>query len=427
MIFHSRRLFSWVLAGFACTSSLAYGQAPAPAASPVPSAVEPVRELPAIPASTPMMIPFVGAEQPIEILEDALELIEREYVDGEVTREELVEAALRGLVDHLNRRSMKAGQSPSNALLSRREMGRLTDSLSGEATGIGVRAQPVANGIVVEQVFSQSPAAKAGLLPGDRICAIDGDPISGLEAFALLRGGDTAPVRLQVIRPSASPEATPIEVKVVRSRYRFSTVSSAVLEGDVGYIRVGGLTRGAADDAAGSLLEFVSSASVWAVVLDLRGNPGGSLHEATRLAEMFTRPGARLFQIETKGEKQVVTSSGEQLWSGRVMVLVDVRTASAAEALAAALQSNGAMLIGERTAGRGLGESIFPLPSGGALRLATARYKTAEGTSWLGEGLLPDSEVWPATMDPNDVLDPQLRNAITILQKGRVAPLETLR
>ena len=398
-----------VLAGLACASpSVLLAQTPTP--SPAPTA-----------------IPFAGADQPIEILEDALGLIEREYVDGEVTREELVEAAMRGIVEHLNRRSLKAGQPPSNALLTRREMGRLTDSLSGEATGIGVLAQPVANGIEIQQVFSQSPAAKAGLLPGDRISAIDGYPLSGLEAFALLRGSDTAPVRLQVIRPGAAPEATPIEVKVVRSRYRFSTVSSAVLDGDIGYIRVGGLTRGAADDAAGALLDFANNASAWAVVLDLRGNPGGSLHEATRLAEMFAKPGTPLFQIETKGEKQVVTASGEQLWTGPITVLVDARTASAAEALAAALQSNGAMLVGERTAGRGLGESIFPLPTGGAFRLATARYKTAEGLSWLGRGLSPDSEVWPATMDPNEPLDPQLRNALQILQKNRLVQVQPLR
>ena len=207
-------------------------------------------------------------------------------------------------------------------------------------------------------------------------------------------------------------------MKIVRTRYRFSTVRSTQLDGDVGLIEVGGLTRGAADDAAGALLDFTATGNTTAVILDLRGNPGGSLHEATRLAEMFTKPGAPLFQIETKGDKQMITSSGEQLWSGPLTVLVDTRTASAAEALAAALQSNGAMLVGERTAGRGLGESIFPLPSGGAFRLATARYRTAEGTSWLGYGLVPDLEVTRAPMDPQEPLDPQLRNAILILQKS---------
>lgn len=414
---NTRRLFTRVLAGIAgplCAPGLALAQTPTPApdasATPSPALVETTKGR-------------LLADQPIDILEDAVHLIEAEYVDGEVTREELVEAALRGIVDHLNLRSLKSGNRAANALLSRREMGRLTDSLSGEATGIGVRAQPVRDGIEVLQVFSQSPASKAGLQPGDRISAIDGYPITGLEAFALLRGTDTAPVRLQIIRPGAAPQATPIEVKIVRSRYRFSTVSAALLEGDVGYIGVGALTRGSADDVAGALLEFASAANAWAVVLDLRGNGGGSLHEATRLAEMFTKPGAALFQIETRGEKQVIASSGEQLWAGPLTVLVDSRTASATEALAAALQSNGAMLVGERTAGRGLGESIFPLPSGGALRLATARYRTAEGSSWIGRGLAPDSEVLAAPMEPDEPLDPQLRNALKILQKGHAQQL----
>lgn len=409
--------------GSLCAPGLAFAQTATPMPETSPTPVEDAAAVSPIPE--PVSAPFAPASQPIEILEDALGLIETEYVDAGISREELVEAALRGIVEHLNRRSMKTGSPPGNALLTRRDVGRLTDSLSGEATGIGVVARPVsAGGIEIQRVFPATPAAKAGLQPGDRIAAIDGYPITGLEAFALLRGTDSAPVRLQVVRAGAAPEATPLEVKVVRSRYRFSTVRSGILDGDIGYVSVGGLSRGAADDVAGALLEFGNTASVWAVVIDLRGNPGGSLHEATRLAEMFTKPGAALFQIQTRSDRtQTITSSGEQLWQGPIAVLVDTSTASACEALAAALQSNGAILVGERTAGRGLGESIFPLPTGGALRLATARYRTAEGKSWIGRGLTPESEVADAPLDPRAPLDPQLENALRILMQGRATTL----
>lgn len=368
---------------------------------------------------------YAGARDATEILVDSIDLIQREYVDDDVTREELVEAALRGIVEHLNRRAVRAGNPGVNALLSRREMGRLTDSLSGEATGIGILGRPLSSGgIEVLRVFSEAPAGKAGIRPGDRIAAIDDRPVIGLEGFSLLRGEQGAPVRLSVVRESTNgvdSSEQRLEVKVIRSRYRVAAVEANELDGGIGYLKVMTLTRAASEDVAGALLDF-QQVGCWGAILDLRGNPGGSLHEARKIAEMFVPAGQPLLTLQTNSGESAVLANGEVLWTGPLIVIINRGTASASEALAAALKANNRLLLGEPTAGRGLGESIFPLPTGGALRLATARYKTPGGESWLGKGVQPNVYVGSeAVLDPTEPFDAQLRNAIMILQSLRPA------
>lgn len=358
------------------------------------------------------------------ILVESLDLIEREYVEAGVTREELIEAALRGMVDHLNRRAAAQGNAGVNAVLTRRDVANLKQSMAGRVTGIGVLARASEDGIEVLRVFPDSPAGKAGLRSGDRILAVDDTAVAGTDAFNLLRGRDGVPVRLSVTRDAGTPAQSTLELKLVRAPYQVSTVVSRVLDEEVGYLRISAFTRGSSEDAAGALLAFREQ-GLWGVVLDLRGNGGGSLDEATRVAGMFIDPGQPLVQIQTRaGDPQTISAAGEVLWSSPlpVTVLVDGGTASAAEALASALQtSERGLLIGERTAGRGLGESVFQLPTGGALRLATARYADANGLPWLRKGLLPDTPVAAVSLEPND--DPQLRTALTIMGRFRSSAL----
>lgn len=376
-------------------------------------------------APPPAAPPAAPAETDADrMLGESLDLIEREYYDTGVTREELVEAAVRGMVDHLNRRAQRTGQPAVNAVLSRRDMTRLTDSMSGRVTGIGVLAKPSSTGIDVLQVFDGSPAGRAGLRPGDRIAAVNDVRVvgGGVDAFSLLRGDDGTPVRLSVVREAGTPREANVELKLIRSRYTVSAVTSHMLDDDVGYVRIATFTRGSADDVAGSILALRDQGA-WGLIVDLRGNPGGSLDEATRIAGMFIEPGRPLLQIHGREGAQPVAAAGEVLWSGPspVTVLVDGGTASAAEALASALQTNErALLVGERTAGRGLGESIFPLPGGGAMRIATARFADAYGGTWIARGLTPDSPINGAALDP--VEDPQLRAAVTIMARFRGRP-----
>jgi len=136
-----------------------------------------------------------------------------------------------------------------------------------------------------------------------------------------------------------------------------------------------------------------------------------------RVASMFFDPGEPLLTIVGRThESQLIASEGEHFWTGTVTVLVDGNTASAAEAFASAIQSRSrGLLVGERTAGKGLGESIFVLPAGGALKLATARYGDPTGRTWTGTGLTPNSAVTALSLDPGEPLDPPLREALKIM------------
>lgn len=392
-------------------------------AGPAPAATPPD----APPADVGPMLPERNALERARdrLLVESLDLIEREYVEAGVTREELIEAALRGMVDHLNRRAAAQGNPGVNAVLTRREVANLKQSMAGRVTGIGVLARATGEGIEVLRVFPESPAGKAGLRTGDLISAVDDIAVAGApDAFQLLRGPDGVPVRLSVVRGAGSATPSTLDVKIMRAPYQVSTVVSRVLDEEVGYLRISAFTRGSAEDVAGALLAFREQ-GLWGVVLDLRGNGGGSLDEATRVAGMFIDAGQPLVQIQTRaGAPQTIAAAGEVFWSSPlpVTVLVDGGTASAAEALASALQtSERGLLIGERTAGRGLGESVFQLPTGGALRLATARYADANGLPWLRKGLLPDTPVAAVSLEPNE--DPQLRTALTIMGRFRSSAL----
>ncbi|HVO30618.1 MAG TPA: S41 family peptidase [bacterium] len=404
---------------------VASAQTPTPAPAAKSSAKTAATPPPAQPRAPVESRTTYRAAQPDDsavLFEDTLDLVQQEYVDENVSREELVEAALQGIVEHLNKRAQKDGQPPVNALLTRRDLGRLSDSMNGEQSGIGMLARSSADGLDVLQVVADSPAAKAGLRAGDRIRSVDGVTVSsGGDLFNALRGEEGTPVRLGVMREPGTPHEQTLDLKITRGRFRVSPVLSRVLEHDTGYIRVTSFTHGTADDVAGDLLSL-RDVGISGVILDLRGNPGGSLEEALRIAGMFVEPAEPLLQIVGRnGDAQVVQSEGERLWRGQLAVLVDHATASAAEVLATALHDRGnAVLVGEKTAGKAVGESIFTIPGGGALRLATARYLAWNGhewVSWAGAGLSPDSPSPALSLDPGEPLDPPLRSALTLMQK----------
>jgi carboxyl-terminal processing protease len=389
------------------------------AAAPKRAMVAPSSSSPSAPA--PAATP---ADPSMKLLEQSVDLIEQEYFDAGIGREELMEAAIRGMVDHLNKRAARAGEPAINAVLSRRDLQRLTESMDGKAIGIGVLAKPAAQGVEVIQVFDGSAADKAGIQRGDRITAVDGTTLEdATDLFSLLRGEEGSQVRVAVLRPDGD-HASSLQFDLVRSRYKVAPVHCELIGDDVGYIEIDTLSRGAADEVRDCLLDTFHNVAR-GIILDLRGNPGGSLDEATEVASMFVEPGKPLLQIRVReGDPQVIAANAEVLWPSPqpVIAIVDGGTSSAAEALASALQTaNRAALIGERTAGRALGESIFALSNGGALRLGTARYESAIGETWAGRGLTPNIPVSSASLDPQ--ADPLLESAVTALSISRPAPL----
>ena len=285
--------------------------------------------------------------------------------------------------------------------------------------GIGAVVTLEANGdrARVESVLPQGPAEHAGIEPADEIVAIDGKPLgtSGSALLAALRGKIGTTVRLTIARGGAP---LPAPLGVVRAAITPPLVLTKMLGAGVGYAQ---LTR-FGDDATAQLLTALATLErqgARGLVLDLRGNGGGYGDEAKKVASAFVASGPIFTTRERGGATTVERASGKPVFTGKLAVLVDSDTASAAEIVAGALQDDGlATLVGTKTFGKGVVQSVFPLPDGAALKVTTARYFTPKGRNIDGTGIVPDVVV----AEPSDAKrgdpanDPQLARALIMLR-----------
>ncbi len=285
--------------------------------------------------------------------------------------------------------------------------------------GIGavVTLEPSGGRARVESVMSQGPAERAGVEAADEIVAIDGKPLGsgGGAVRAALRGKIGTTVRLTIVRAG---EPLPSPLGVTRARITPPLVLAKMLGEGVGYAQ---LTR-FGDDAAAQLLTALTTLErqgARGLVLDLRGNGGGYGDEAKKVASAFIASGPIFTTRERGGAMTVERASGKAAFSGKLAVLVDGDTASAAEIVAGALQDDGlATLVGTKTFGKGVVQSVFPLPDGAALKVTTARYFTPNGRNIDGAGIVPDVVVAePADAKRGDpASDPALARALQALR-----------
>ncbi len=280
----------------------------------------------------------------------------------------------------------------------------------------GVRAR-------IESVIAQGPAAKAGVEPADEIVDIEGTPVAGKRGGAVLaklRGAVGSTVHLTLLR-GGNPLPP---LAIVRAKITPPVVLSRVLPGGAGYIQ---LTRFGDDAAAqlGTALAAFAKQNVDALVLDLRGNGGGYGDEAKKVASAFIAAGPIFSTRERSGTATVEKASGHVAYTGKLAVLVDGDTASASEIVAGALQDDGrATLVGTKTFGKGVVQSVFPLPDGAGLKVTTARYFTPKGRNIDRSGITPDIIVpEPADAKRGDpAADPQLARALVALRARAAVP-----
>jgi carboxyl-terminal processing protease len=295
-----------------------------------------------------------------------------------------------------------------NAYLDGESFGGIGAVLMLEAGGARAR---------VESVIAGAPAERAGLKAADEIVAVDGKPLGdgGGAVLAALRGRIGTVVRLSIVRAGV-PLAAP--VAVTRARVTPPLVVARLLEEGIGYVQL--MRFG--DDAAAQLLTALATLErqgARGLVLDLRGNGGGYGDEAKKVASAFVGSGPIFTTRERGGASTVERADGKVAFGGKLVVLVDGDTASAAEIVAGALQDDGlATLVGTKTFGKGVVQSVFPLPDGAALKVTTARYFTPKGRNIDGIGLLPDVLVAePAAAEHgNPASDPQLARALQLLR-----------
>ncbi len=325
-----------------------------------------------------------------------MELVNEKYVD-QVERRDLIEGALQGMLGSLD------DYSQFMAPDLYREMQVET---RGEFGGIGIEITLREGVLTVISPIEGTPAIRAGILPGDRIVEIEGEPTKGIsifEAVRKLRGEPGDPVSIKVMRIG---EAELLDFTIVRDIIRIESVKDIRMVNDrIGYIRITQFqekTPGDFDRAMEQLLEE----GMEALVVDLRWNPGGLLTSAITVADRFLKKGQLI--VETRGRDDQVEMAARA--SGRgpypripLAVLINEGSASGSEIVAGALRDNyRAVLVGSKTFGKGSVQSVLPLPDDSGLRLTTGRYYTAGKRAIQEEGVVPDVAVEMTTEEKRE-------------------------
>ncbi|NEO51702.1 MAG: PDZ domain-containing protein [Okeania sp. SIO3B5] len=345
-------------------------------------------------------------DSPKAVLDEAWQIVNREYVDGsfnqtdwQETRRTLLEKnytsreqayeALRQALDELN--------DPYTRFLDPEQFKTLTNQTSGEMSGVGMQLKEdeLTKVITVVDVVENSPAMKAGLLPGDQILEIDGKPTASLNVSAaakLIRGDVGTDVVLQVMR---SGEAE-FDVTLTRARIELQAVRYELKrEGNerIGYIHLQEFSAHAGEQMQ-KAIENLDNQNADGYVLDLRGNPGGLLRISIDIARMLMDKGAIVSTVDRNGDKQELRANRSALTDKPIVVLVDGDSASASEILAGALKDNGrAVIMGDQTFGKALVQSVHSLSDGSGLAVTIAHYYTPKGTDISKKGVTPDVSI----------------------------------
>lgn len=323
-------------------------------------------------------------------LREVMRLVNEHYVEEQpVAYEQLARRALHGMVE---------GLDPHSAFLERKTHQEFEEDIAGQFGGVGIQVETRQGRIVVITPLAGTPGERAGIQRGDEIISIDGRPVesgAGLDGIvSRLRGRPGTTVVLGLQRPSTG--AT-LNLPLVREIIRIESVRGVrVLEEGPGYVQ---LTEFSEHTSAQFrvAVERLRQQGVNGLIIDLRNNPGGLLEGAVGVAEPFFRRGELI--VSTRGRKPEDREDYRAVASGDpirlpLAILINAGSASAAEIVAGALKDAGrAVIVGERSFGKGSVQSVFKLPGGEGLRLTTARYFTPGGYTIHERGITPHVEV----------------------------------
>ena len=338
------------------------------------------------------------------------DILEREYYHELPTEEDLIYGAIQGLVSATGDR-YTFFVPPVAAEFDRQ-------ATAGEFGGIGAYVgQNQAGQLVIISPFEGMPAEKAGLEADDVIVEIDGVDIGGWsqeEAVAQLRGAVGSPVKLTVYRPANN---NTFSVKITRARVELPTVDARTY-GDIGYVRLYSFNDKATALLSEKIAMMQNEVTLRALILDLRGNPGGLLDQAVGVSDLFLEEGVVVTQKNRNGNNTEYRSrNGEIAEDIPLVVLIDGGSASASEVVAGALHDRQrAVLIGQTSFGKGSVQHVHDMQGGSQLHVTTALWFTPNQTPIQEQGLEPDIQVEPPESSDVEDTDPFINAALEYLQ-----------
>ncbi|MCL7972398.1 MAG: S41 family peptidase [marine benthic group bacterium] len=327
----------------------------------------------AVLASGGWLLQGAGPSASDALLETVVRRVADNFVE-EVSPQDLYDKAIDGLLFELG--------DPYAAFI--RAEDQTSALLSNSYGGVGMRILAEEPGITVLSIIPNSPSADLDLRPGDRIVEVDGESTVGwtqAEAVSALRGPKGEPVQVAVSRPG---ESELLRIEIVRGDVHLVAAKSLILSDDVGYVYLEQFSRKATQELQIAINDLLAQGAR-SLVLDLRYNQGGILREAVEIADLFLEEGEMVVDTRARDPRDSYTfaAPGPDRYPGLpVVVLVNTWSASASEIVAGALQDHDrALVLGTRTFGKGVMQSVFPLPGGNYLRLTTGTWYTPSGRS----------------------------------------------
>jgi carboxyl-terminal processing protease len=348
-----------------------------------------------------------ASESGYALLDEVQALVDRFFVREQPDYRDRQYGAVRGMLASLN--------DPYTFFIEPSTAASESDVLAGVYGGVGVQVTRDASGELVLYPFEAGPAAQAGIQPGDRLIAVDGEPLDAalsLDVIDQMLRGEVTPGNgvSMTVRRGEREEDYFVEFAVIN----VPSVIWRMLEGDdaIGYIQILRFTARTPDELQAAA-DGLRAAGADGIVLDLRDNSGGLLQESIEVADAFIDSGVLVYERSPSGERAFDATAGGSLVEVPVVVLVNHRTASGAEIVAGALRDSGrALLFGERTYGKGTVQQILPLSDTSSLHITSSEWLTPARAPLDQVGLQPDTEIAP---DANG-MDTVLPAAVQALQ-----------
>ena len=346
----------------------------------------------------------------IDLFSEVLDKVNNEYVE-EIDHNKAMDAAINGVLQSLD---------PYSAYMSPEIFKEMLTETSGEFGGLGIEVGMEFGVVKVISPIDNTPAEEAGVKAGDYIVKINDIQVQGktlTEAVELMRGPVGSTIKITVRRRNVKKA---IIFNITREIIKIESVKSKIIEDTVGYIRLTSFNENSADQIKEKIKELRQNKKIEKYILDLRNNPGGLLSQAIKISDFFLNNGEI---VSTKSRKKKenrkwFARKGDIIDGETLIVLINYGSASAAEIVAGALKDHKrAILIGEKSFGKGSVQSIIPLKNKGAIRLTISKYYLPSGKSISEVGITPDIEIAESSEDfrMNTKTDNQLDFAIKLL------------
>ena len=348
----------------------------------------------------------------LDLFSDVLEKINKGYVK-EVDQSEVIDGAINGMLQSLD---------PFSAYMSPESFKNMNVETSGEFGGLGIEVTMESGFVKVITPMEDSPADKMGVKAGDYIIKINEKQVKGLnlmEAVNLMRGKIGTPINITIRRLDVEED---LKFVIVRDKIKVREVSSTIKE-NVGYIRLSAFNEQSGDQLLNKIKDFSkTNKNLNGYILDLRNNPGGLLSQAVKISDAFLDSGEIVsIKGRDKNDIKIYTArKGDALKGKPLIILINRGSASASEIVSGALKDHKrAILLGEKTFGKGSVQTIIPLKNKGGLRLTTAKYYLPSGTSISEIGVEPDIVVKESKENfkiNDDKKDNQLEYALNLFR-----------